>query len=80
MFLKEKNKPDGGTFDKLKGRLVANGSQQESTADQKIANSSPTASLTSILIVASIAAKEKRQVVTVTSNQRTSTQECLMIR
>jgi hypothetical protein len=64
MFLKEKNKPDG-TFDKLKARLVANGSQQESTAEQKIANSSPTASLTSILMVASIAAKEKRHVVTV---------------
>jgi hypothetical protein len=64
MFLKMKNKPDG-TFDKLKARLVANGSQQDFTTEQRIANSSPTASLASILMIAAIAAKERREVVTV---------------
>jgi hypothetical protein len=64
MFLKEKLKPNGD-FDKLKARLVANGSQQVTTMDEQMRNSSPTASLTSVFIIAAIAAKEKRHVVTV---------------
>jgi hypothetical protein len=64
MFLKIKTKPNGD-FDKLKARLVANGSQQDFTALEQLHNSSPTASLTSVLIVAATAAKEKRHVVTV---------------
>jgi hypothetical protein len=64
MFLKIKNRPDG-TFDKLKARLVANGSQQTPSVAQQLANSSPTATLTSLLIVSAIAAREKRQVVTI---------------
>jgi hypothetical protein len=64
MFLKIKNTPQGD-FEKMKARLVANGAQQSMTNEQQLANSSPTAGLTSLLIVAAIAAKEKRHVVTV---------------
>jgi hypothetical protein len=63
IFLKEKFLPDG-RFDKLKSRLVAGGNGQDRSlyADSDI--QSPTASLQSILMVATLAALEKRKVLT----------------
>jgi len=65
MFLKEKFNADG-SFQKLKARLVAGGNTQDRTVYESI--SSPTASLTAVLTVATIAAKEQRivQVVDIT--------------
>ena len=60
MFLKEKFKADG-SFDKLKARLVAGGHMQ---VESYVNPSSPTASLTAVLMVAAIAAKEEREVAT----------------
>jgi hypothetical protein len=61
MFLKEKFLADG-TFDKLKARLVAGGDMQDRNLYDDV--SSPTASITSLLMVAAIAAREKRHVYT----------------
>ena len=62
-FLKEKFLPTGD-FDKLKGRLVGGGHMQDKTVyGDEI--SSPTVSLASILMVAAIAASERRHVATV---------------
>ena len=57
MFLKEKYKPSG-EYTKTKGRLVAGGDQQDKTLFGDV--SAPTASTTSVLIVAAIAAAEGR--------------------
>jgi hypothetical protein len=54
-FLKEKYKPDG-TFDKTKARLVAGGNFQTKNLIEEY--SSPTVNLHSVMIMASIAAKE----------------------
>jgi hypothetical protein len=56
MFLKEKRDADG-VFEKLKARLVAGGDRQDRSLYES--TSSPTASLTAVLIVAAIAAKKK---------------------
>ncbi len=61
MFLKEKFRADG-SFEKLKARLVANGSQQVREIFDTL--SSQTAKQRSIMIVAGIAAREERDVVT----------------
>jgi hypothetical protein len=63
IFLKEKFLPNGD-FDKLKARLVAGGHLQDKSiyADDEIA--SPTASLQSIFMAATLAAREKRSVMT----------------
>ena len=63
MFLKEKFLPDG-EFDKLKARLVANGSQQDKSLYETSNVSSPTVALSSVFIAAGIAAMERRHVVT----------------
>jgi ribosomal protein L24E len=63
VFLKEKYRPDG-SFDKLKARLVADGSGQVRSLYDEAEISSPTASLSSVLMVATIAAKERRHVIT----------------
>ena len=59
LFLKEKYLPNGD-FEKLKARLVAGGNDQDRELYDSV--KSPTASLTSILLVAQIAALEKREV------------------
>jgi hypothetical protein len=61
MFLKEKFLSDG-VFDKLKARLVAGGDMQDRNLYDDI--SSPTASATSLFMIAAIAAKENRHVCT----------------
>ena len=63
IFLKEKFLPDG-KFDKLKARLVAGGHLQDKSlyADEEI--NSPTAALQSVFMVATLAALEKRNVMT----------------
>lgn len=61
MFLKAKY--DGmGNFEKIKARLVANGSQQD--LKPKIETASPTVAMDSVMMCLSIAAKERRQVAT----------------
>ena len=62
MFLKEKFLSNGD-FEKLKARLVAGGHQQDKTAYGDI--SSPTVATSSAFMIASLAALEKRHVVTV---------------
>jgi hypothetical protein len=57
MFLKEKFDAEG-IFEKIKARLVAGGDQQDRTIYDSI--SSPTASLTAVLMVVTIAAREGR--------------------
>ncbi len=61
MFLKEKFLADG-SFDKVKARLVASGNMMDKSLFGD--TSSPTVSLSSILMVAAIAARESREVVT----------------
>ncbi|MGC9156348.1 MAG: reverse transcriptase domain-containing protein, partial [Ferrimicrobium sp.] len=61
LFLKAKYTPDG-EFQKLKARLVANGSQQDKSVYESV--SSPAVSLSSLFICAGIAARERRHVVT----------------
>jgi hypothetical protein len=64
-FIKEKFLADG-TFDKLKTRVVAGGNLQERDLYDMYGDiSSPTVSLTSVFILATIAAHECRKVVTV---------------
>lgn len=62
MFLKEKFHPDG-TFDKLKARAVAGGHRQDRSEYEDV--SSPTANISSVLLVATIAAIERRHVATI---------------
>jgi len=64
MFLKEKFAADGN-FDKLKARLVAGGHQQDRSVYSDSETSSPTVSTTSLFLIAAIAAKENRRVVTI---------------
>jgi Reverse transcriptase (RNA-dependent DNA polymerase) len=61
IFLKEKFFPSG-LFDKLKFRLVAGGDMQDRSDYVEDETSSPTVSLSSVYLVASIAAREKRKV------------------
>lgn len=60
MFLKEKF-DSMGNFEKLKARLVARGDMEDETLFKE--TSSPTVSLESALLVAAIAAKERRKVI-----------------
>ena len=62
MFLKEKFTADG-LFEKLKARLVAGGDQQDKELYENL--SSPTAATSSVMVVAAIAAAERRQVMTI---------------
>lgn len=62
VFLKEKYDASGN-FLKVKSRLVAGGHMQTMIAGED--KSSPTASLTAIMMIAAIAAQESRQVLTV---------------
>ena len=55
MFLKAKYKPDG-SFDKLKARLVANGSQQDASLFEN--NSSPTVSITALFASLAVGAAD----------------------
>jgi hypothetical protein len=64
LFLKEKVKPDG-SFDKLKSRFVAGGHLQDKSKYAKEEISSPTAALSSLLTLSTIAALERREVTTV---------------
>ena len=61
MFLKEKYDAMG-IFEKLKARLVAGGDMQDKSLYEDV--SSPTASVQAVFIVAALAAKERRHVVT----------------
>ena len=61
MFLKEKYLSTGA-FDKLKARLVAGGHMQDRTIYDDL--SSPTVSISSLFMLAAIAANERREVVT----------------
>jgi hypothetical protein len=61
MFLKEKFFPSG-LFDKLKSRLVAGGHMQDRGDYGEEETSSPTVSLTSVYLVTSMAARERRKV------------------
>jgi hypothetical protein len=62
MFLKDKYSASG-LFEKFKARLVAGGHLQKRDLYENL--SSPTASTTSVMIVAGIAAKEGREVITI---------------
>jgi hypothetical protein len=62
MFLKEKHSPEG-KFLELKSRLVAGGHRQDRDLYEDV--SSPTVALSSLLIIAAIAAKELRTAVTI---------------
>ena len=62
IFLKEKFRPDG-TFDKLKARLVADGSMQDKEIYENL--NSPTVATTSVLCMLAIAARERRALSTV---------------
>ena len=64
LFYKEKYFPDG-KFDKLKARLVASGNAQDRTLYAESQTSSPTVSTETVFMVAAIAGKEKRKVVTI---------------
>ena len=68
MFLKEKF-DSGGAFEKLKARLVAGGNMQDRHEYSKADTSSPTACLSSLYLVAGIAARERRSVATVDVGQ-----------
>ena len=61
MFMKEKYLPSG-KFDKVKARLVGNGAQQDRDIFESL--SSPTTSLTSLMIVGTLAARDGKTVVT----------------
>jgi hypothetical protein len=63
LFLKEKFDA-AGNFTKMKARLVADGSRQDYLDVDNIDTSSPTAQLSSVLIVAATAAMENRTVCT----------------
>jgi hypothetical protein len=59
MFIKEKYKPDG-TFDKMKARLVVGGNEQDLEIIVDV--SSPTLSLSALLMILALAKIEKREV------------------
>ena len=61
MFLKVKLKPNGD-FDKLKARLVADGSSQDRNMYEDV--SSPTISTTSLFVLAALAARDKQCIAT----------------
>jgi len=61
MFLKEKYAADG-SFEKLKARLVANGSQMDRDKSKDV--SSPTVSLIALLVISTLAAREGREIAT----------------
>jgi hypothetical protein len=63
MFLKDKYKADGA-FDKIKARLVAGGHRQDRGQYTEDQISSPTVNLSHVFIVGTIAAEERRKVVT----------------
>ena len=63
LFLKEKFDPDGN-FEKLKSRLVAGGHMQNKSEYEVGETSSPCVATQSVMIIAAIAAKEKRHVFT----------------
>ena len=63
LFLKEKYDAEG-LYQKLKARLVAGGDRQDRTIYSDAETSSPTVSTSSVFMLATIAAKEKRKVVT----------------
>jgi histone deacetylase 1/2 len=63
MFFKEKYLPSGD-FDKLKARLVAGGNMQDKSVYSSAETSSPAVSLSSVYMIAAIAAKERRAVAT----------------
>jgi len=54
----------GRTFDKVKARLVVDGSKQDRSLYAESETSSPTASTSAVLIVAALAAGESRKVIT----------------
>ena len=64
LFFKEKYKPDG-TFDKLKARLVAGGHMQDRSVYSESDTSAPTVATEAVMMIAVIAAREQRHVVTV---------------
>lgn len=64
MIIKAKTLPDG-SFDKLKSRVVGGGHRQDPAQFSDAETSSPTASLTSMLAGAAIAARDKHHVMTV---------------
>jgi hypothetical protein len=64
LFYKEKYFPDG-KFDKLKARLVASGDAQDRSLYTESQTSSPTVSTETLFMVAAIAGREKRKVITV---------------
>ena len=61
MFLKVKLKPNGD-FDKLKARMVADGSTQDRNIYEDV--SSPTMSTTSLFVLVALAARDKQSVAT----------------
>jgi len=63
LFFKEKYLPNGD-FDKLKARLVASGNQQDRSVYSESQTSSPTVATEVVMMVATIAAKEQRHVMT----------------
>ena len=64
LFFKEKYKPDG-MFDKLKARLVAGGNRQDRSIYSESDTSSPTVATEAVMMIAAIAARECRHVVTI---------------
>ena len=62
MFLKDKYLASGA-FERFKARLVAGGDMQDKSHYENL--SSPTASTTSVLTIAAIAAAEERHVITI---------------
>ena len=76
MFLKEKFLSTG-MFDKLKARLVAGGNMQDKALYEDI--SSPTVSTTSVFIIAVIAAKERRSVISLDIGGVILTLICVLI-
>ena len=62
-FVKPKFKPDG-EFDKLKARLVGGGHRQLRNLYTESETSSPTISQVGLFIIASIAARERRHIIT----------------
>jgi hypothetical protein len=63
MFIKEKHSPTG-VFEKLKARLVAGGHMQDRSVYNTENISSPTVSTAAVFLVAAIAAREGRNVIT----------------
>jgi hypothetical protein len=63
MFLTPKKLPDG-TMDKMKARLVAGGHRQDRSLYSDVETSSPTAALSSVLMVAALAAHKRYKVMT----------------